>query len=151
MPTPEHTNGKTQRLLISIIVLLTLILLGGTFFVGVRVGEHKSSARALHHFRKAGFPSDVIRDVRGKGNRGHFKRHGYGGEVLSISDESITIVKKDGSEGTIYFEEDTPVKFREEERSLSDVTIGQHVIAIGKPNDDGSIQATMLLLPPWQK
>jgi hypothetical protein len=152
MPTPDLSNGKTQLLLISTVVLLALIVLGGTFFVGVQVGENKSSARALHHLRRAGFPQDVIRDVRGRGSRQRgFRRHGYGGEVISMGENFLTIVRRDGSEGTIHFEKDTPVKLGNEEQFLNDIVIGQNVIAIGKPNDDGSIQATMLLLPSWQK
>ena len=149
MPVPNTVSNRT--LLIAILVVLSFVLLGGTFFVGVKVGEFKSSSHSYKRFRQAGFPQNVIREMRPDRHRFGRQRHGFGGEVLSIGTGTLTVLRRDGTERTIAFGSGTKIENRGEEGTMDDIAIGSEVIAIGKPDEQDVIQAKVIILPTWRR
>jgi hypothetical protein len=146
---PRANSTSNRALLMTIVVMLSLIILGGTFVIGMKVGEFRSSSHAFKRFRQAGFPPDVIREMRPDRYRSGRQRHGFGGEVLSIGSGTLVLLRRDGTERTIAFGSDTKVENRGEQGTVDDITIGSEVIAIGKPDEDDTIHARVLILPPW--
>jgi hypothetical protein len=137
--------------LISILVLLAVLVFGGTFFVGMKVGEYKSRSHSYKHLRHQGFSDRNIRSMRPERYGSRRQRHGFGGEVLSIGTGTLTILRRDGTERIINFGSGTKVQAKERDSSIEDIAIGSEVIAIGKPDEDDAIQATVLILPSWQR
>ena len=145
------SNDPHQKgLLIGIFILLSLILLGGTFVAGVRVGKHLSYARSAKAFRDVGFPPEMVPYHRGRG-RGGFNRHGLAGEVIAIGDDNFTILTNENEEKTLLIGSEMDVFHRRERKALSDVEVGSNVIGIGVPDSEGNIRLKRLMLDPWME
>ncbi|PIR52620.1 hypothetical protein COU76_05520, partial [Candidatus Peregrinibacteria bacterium CG10_big_fil_rev_8_21_14_0_10_49_10] len=131
-----------------IAAILGIVILGGTFAIGLQVGEYRSASRSFRRFREAGFPPEMIREMRPNRNERGLQRHGFGGEVLSVGEGTLTVLRRDGTERTIAIGSGTQVLSEEENVSLADITIGTHVVAIGKTDESDVIHAKVLMVPP---
>jgi hypothetical protein len=68
-----------------------------------------------------------------------------GGEVTAVTDSSITVTGKDGTTGTIHVDGDTTYEVDGTTgQALSDVEVGDFVIAEGTLRDDGSLDADVV-------
>jgi len=65
-----------------------------------------------------------------------------GGEVTAIADNTITVTSKDGTTGTIHVDGDTAYEVNGTTgQALSDIEVGDFVIAEGSLRTDGSLDA----------
>ena len=68
-----------------------------------------------------------------------------GGEVTAVADNTITVTGKDGTTGTIHVDGDTVYEVDGTTgQALSDVEVGDFVIAEGSLRDDGSLDADVV-------
>jgi len=68
-----------------------------------------------------------------------------GGEVTAISDNTITVTRKDGTTGTINVDGDTTYEINgATDQALSDIEVGDLVIAEGTLQADGSLDADVV-------
>ena len=67
-----------------------------------------------------------------------------GGEVTAISGNTITVTGRDGATGTIHVDGDTTYDDRDGTAALSDIEVGDLVIAQGTLRDDGSLDADVV-------
>jgi uncharacterized protein DUF5666 len=68
-----------------------------------------------------------------------------GGEVTAVSDSTITVTGRDGTTGTIHVDGDTTYEVDGTTgQALSDVEVGDFVIAEGALRDDGSLDADVV-------
>lgn len=70
-----------------------------------------------------------------------------GGEILSLSDNNLTIKLSDGGSKIIYFATSTEM-WRQIAVQLSDFKIGESITANGIENDAGALEADIIQLRP---
>lgn len=127
---------KNITIIISIIVLA--LVAGGSFYGGM---VYKSSQAPATGQRT------------GLGQRGTTAgRFAAGanfisGTVAAKDDQSITIKAADGSSKIVFYSTTTDVG-KSVSGTISDVVVGQTVMASGKTNSDGSISATSIQIRP---
>lgn len=145
-------STTTRRVLL---VLGALVILCGTFSLGIRVGE-----------RRAGYVSGWERGYRrmmpfnrgfGRGEEGVAPMmrplfpngHGVFGNVLSVSNGSLVIQGKDGIEQTVLVTSSTKIRVGTETVSLKDIPKDLSKLqasAFGTPNASGQVEARLIRL-----
>ena len=82
-----------------------------------------------------------VREFEGRGLR---NGHGVAGAIISISDNNIIIKDKDNKENTISVSDKTIINQGKDSINIGDLKNDQEIIVIGKPGDDGVIQADLI-------
>ena len=146
-----HSTATRRALL----VLGALVLLCGTFSLGLHLGE-----------RRAGFASGWERGYRhmmpfnrgfGRGEEGtppmmrplFPNGHGVFGNVLSVSNDSLVIQGKDGLEQTVLVTSSTTIRVGTETVGLKDIPKDLSKLqasAFGAPNASGQVEARLIRL-----
>jgi hypothetical protein len=136
------SNSTMKRILP---ILIVIVVAGGIgFYVGTKVSS--GTAPTLGQFR--GGPGTVgtassTRTGRQGGMNGGFT----GGEVVSVSDTSLTVELSDGGSKIILLSPTTRV-FAITESSLLSVATGTEVSVTGTTNSDGSVTADTIQVRP---
>ena len=118
------------------IVIAVIIIGGASFYTGTLYAKgNKSSNRNM-----PGFTSGIARGVRGNGNL-------VNGQILSMDSGSITIQIPNGGSKIIFLTATTPIT-KTVDGALSDLTVGQQIMATGTTNSDGSISAQSIQIRP---
>lgn len=144
-------QSKKLRILIGVLFVLGIILF--IFQAGVFVGYKK----ALFSGRLG---DNYYRGLEGGEENGNMNfldfnagnlpsANGASGSILKISLPNILIADKDGVEKTILVTDDTIFREFRNDISATDLKIGDLVVVVGSPNDNGEIQANLVrVLPP---
>ena len=159
--------------LLPIIIVVAVIIGGGAFYGGMKYTENKSSTGQFsrgnfqnlsseeREQRFQGFGANVSGTFGGDHERGSGFRGGrFGtgsdgprsliGEVISQSDDSLTIKLSDGSTKIVFVSDSTQIT-KSVEGSLDDFSKGEQIFVGGTENPDGSWTAkTIQLFSPLQ-
>lgn len=127
--------------------LAALLLLVGSFYVGMSVGIHKtqrvmdwcegyghlfdrhpSSGSPLLGGPPAGLPGD----------------HGAFGTVLSVSGDTVVISSQDNLEQTVQVTSSTTIRIGHQTGSLTDLQPKDQIAVFGEPGSDGRIGARLI-------
>ena len=93
-------------------------------------------------------------DTHGDGPMGGFLDdlsggHGVAGTIASITGQTLTVEDHDGTEKVVRIESDTVIRKLRDTIQLSDLQVGDMIVAIGSPGDNGEIDAKLIRdLPP---
>lgn len=136
-----------HRILIGVGALLVLLL---TFQAGIFVGYHKAafSFRGGDNYYRT---FDEKKDVRGGfPMMGDFPNaHGASGRIVSIQLPNIVIEDRDKVEKVVATNDRTVIRKFRGEAAMTDLAVGDIVVVIGNPNQNGQIDAEVIrLLPP---
>ncbi len=82
-----------------------------------------------------------MKKIDGKGMR---NGHGIAGEILSLSGDSIVIKNKDNQENTVRINEGTLINRGRDTIAIGSLSVGDRVVVIGKPMEDGVIAAHLI-------
>ncbi len=135
-------------------VIIAVIVAGGIgFYAGMQAGKGstilQNSPGVGGNFQgrtglpaQAGMQNGRQQSFSGQGNGGF-----AGGEILSMSDTSITLKSNDGSSRIVIFSDATKIT-KSVGGSKGDLVAGAQVTVQGTPNSDGSITAQMIQLRP---
>lgn len=127
-----------------------------SFAAGINVGSHKAlfSARFGENYERnflTGPAGEGARPLPPFGEamdptsqKGMRNPHGVGGEILSISGDTIVIKNRDDQENTIRISVATIVNRGKETLAASDLVVGDKIVVVGKPQDDGMIDAHLI-------
>lgn len=136
-----------------IIIGLSLALVALIIFqAGVAVGERRSNF--AHRFGDNFERNFRNPDGRmfGRGFPGDDRLpggHGAVGEIISIALPNIVVSGPDNLEKTIVIGDGTVVRQFQNEITGNDLKVGDHIITLGEPNEEGQIQAKLIrILPP---
>ncbi len=150
MSTSVHAT-VIQRLLI---ICSVLVILCGTFTLGLRIGERKAN-----HFSgwergyRGMMPMLRWGTERQQGQFSPMQRplfpngHGVFGNVLSISSDSLVIQGKDGLEQTVLVTSSTIIRVGQETMNLQDIPkdlTKLQASAFGAPNVSGQVEARLI-------
>ena len=121
-------NNKTK------IIIAGLILIGISFYGGIKYNQSKTPARGTGSALGQGFN-------RGQRSAGQNSTNGFiSGEVLSIDSTSVTLKMRDNGSKIVFVSPSTSV-MKTVSGSLNDIKIGTQVTTVGTANTDGSITA----------
>jgi hypothetical protein len=151
---------KEKKWQIALGILATLVIVTGVFSVGVKVGLHRAGF-------SRGFGENYYRNFTGSGRGvgmmgGNFNRglgnmmgergiggaYGLAGDIISINGGQIIVIDRDGIEKPIVIQDKTIIKRFSETIALSDLKIGDSIVVIGEPNQQGQVQAKLIRTMP---
>lgn len=146
-------NSKTVRGII--IGLGVAILVLGVFKLGQVSGYHKArfSQKFGDNFnrnfidpRGGGFLKDFSDRIAPPGG------HGAVGKIVSISLPLMVVAGPDNIEKTILVSESTEIRKYRDDITTTELKIGDFIVVLGAPNDDGQIEAKLIrTVPPPPK
>ena len=128
-------NNKTKKILS--IVAMAIIIGGGCFFIGYKVGKGGNS------FAKNGmdFPGGNMQRGDGMTKNGGMAS----GEIIAKDDTSVTIKLNNGGSKIVFYSETTDVS-KTIEGAAADLEVGKTIMASGITNTDGRITAKTIQL-----
>ncbi len=137
---------------ISGLLLVALI----SFGVGVKVGAHKAffSARFGENYERNFLGGDERRDQSMKKmankmmDKGMRSGHGVAGEILSVNDQTLIIKDRDNQEVTVRLNEMTTINRGKESVTQGTLLVGDRIVVVGKPGEDGVIAAALIRIFP---
>ncbi|MFA7682513.1 MAG: hypothetical protein WCX61_05810 [Candidatus Peribacteraceae bacterium] len=146
MPTDSSAN---RSILIIIIVLLSIIILGGTFTVGLRAGQFRCERDSFRQLRHMGFPDDVLGGGPPPAGRGMERmwqqnEYGFAGEVISVNDGTIVLLSRANEERTLSVDSGAIMGPPHAPQSIKNVTVGSQIVGFGEPKADGTISVRHL-------
>lgn len=125
-----------------------------SFALGVKVGLHKAlfSARFGENYERnflgggAGWggrmmPFGRMMDFDDRGVR---NPHGVGGEIISISGDTLVIKDRNNQENSVRVSATTSINRGREIMTAGNLAVGDQVVVVGKPGDDGVIVAELI-------
>ena len=129
---------------ILLVVVLGLLVAGGSFGIGYKVAQLKNRATISSRFsnmRLQGGPQGATSGARFVG------RNQVAGDITSLDDKSLTIKMADGSSKIILLS-DSLIVNKSVEASRTDLKVGGKIAVFGAVNTDGSVTASSIELDP---
>lgn len=159
----ECFRSHKYKILLLVMGFVIIGLVG--FATGLKVGLDK--ARFLYNWgenyernfigpKQGGFPDrfegrqgGMMGPGSGMGSgmmmgQGFRNGHGIGGDIISISDNSLVVKDEFNNENKVNVTDKTIIKLFGEDLKFSDLKQGERVVVMGKPNDNGSIDAVLI-------
>ena len=141
---------KSKWVQVVIVCLAGLILLTGSFWLGVNIGARKS-----RHFND--WCGNFDRQMPGREDRGIGQgllppppvlpgSHGVFGKVISVSGSSLVIQGKDNLEQDVLVTTSTQIRLGRDQAALQDVKADMEASVLGAPNSQGQIEARLIRL-----
>lgn len=153
MATQDIIKSKKFKIAAGVIGIILFGLV--SFAVGVKVGLHKArfsynwgenyERNFIGHRPGPGMPGGMFGGMMGDFEGRDFRNaHGLAGAVVSVSDNNIIIKDRDGKENTISVTDKTIIKSRRDNLKVSDLKPDDQIVVIGKPSDNGVINADLI-------
>lgn len=147
--TPQPSGGSnlfpTKLFKWGAFGVCALIILLGAFALGVRVGFHE--ARFTENWEQqypANFGGLSGPPIKRSPRDPFFAAHGVQGAILSLGQNTIIIKGGDNSEQTVDIAADTSIRQNFTDLKFGDLKVGESVIVIGQPNEQGQIEAKFI-------
>ncbi|PJA87197.1 MAG: hypothetical protein CO141_00675 [Candidatus Moranbacteria bacterium CG_4_9_14_3_um_filter_42_9] len=155
----ENQKPKTKNLKTAAIVVGSLFAILVIFAAGVAVGLKKARFSAdfgrnyERNFLGSRFDQDrgmpgrsgpiggMMREFSGRDFR---NAHGISGTIISITENNLIIKDRDNKENTVAVTDKTVIKKGRDNAQLSDLKQNDQVVIIGKPGDNGVINADLI-------
>lgn len=125
--------------ILAAIVLLLVYQLG--MYVGYRKAAFTFRWGDNYHRVFGGPKEGFLRDF---GGRDLINGHGMAGEILSINGQSLVVRGPDNVEKAVSVSDTMVVRKGWQTLKFSDLKVGDRIVAIGTPKDDGSVTANFI-------
>lgn len=160
MDIKNLSQSKTFRVaVISLGVLLVALM---SFSAGVSVGLRKAKfSYAFGENYERNFGSGPMMPEKGMmrgggpmaqlfgGDDRDFRNgHGLVGEILSVADDSLVVKDISGNESVVSLGKQTLIKNGRSDAAISGLKPGDKIAVIGRPADDGMIEARLIRVLP---
>ncbi|MDB5254979.1 MAG: hypothetical protein JWL92_355 [Candidatus Nomurabacteria bacterium] len=137
-----HNISKTT---LALFAIGAFVLLLTSFSLGQAVGYRKASfafqnGNSFYKISPHGGPMIPAGDFS--------DAHGSAGTVLSIVLPTIVIQDRDNTEKTVLLNDKTAIRRFRDSIKAEDIAVGDQVVAIGEPNDQSQIVATLIRIIP---
>ncbi len=138
-----------QKNLIAPLIVGAIILSGGSFYVGMQYQKSQTPTPAFQRTAGAGSAFAGRGGAGGPQGRiaGSFGGNMTAGQVVSKTDNSLTVQLRDGSSKIVIYSTSTRVG-KATDGSMTDVNAGAEVTISGSANPDGSVTASMIQIRP---
>jgi hypothetical protein len=122
-----------------LIVILLIFNLG--VFVGFKKAKYSYRWGENYHQMFGGPRGGFMQDFQGKD---FTAGHGTVGQVIKVEDKSIIVSGPDQVEKIIKLTDQTEIRQGREIIKTDQIKTGDLIVAIGSPNDDGTIEAKLI-------
>lgn len=147
MTFKEFTQSKHFSKIIYIIggLLVALVIFQAGIFVGYRNAAFSISWDKAH-YGNARDPKSIFapfgRDMDDR------NPHGAIGEVISVQFPTLMIKGPSGNEAIVLIGSTTSIRNMRNQASTSDIKIGDQIVTVGDPDEQGQIRATLIRIMP---
>lgn len=128
---------------IIVIVIVIVIVVGTGAFYGGMVYGKSQKGNAFNPGRLQGFNGNSAQRGMRQGANGNF----VNGEILSLDDKSITVKIPNNGSKIIFYSQSTAVS-KTVDGTISDLKVGDNIMATGDSNTDGSVTAKTIQIRP---
>ena len=138
---------------IVILCIAVFMVLAFVFNLGVFVGEKKAEFSfkwAEKYHKNFGGPEAGFFGNMMEMGRQFTEANGVFGEIININNQTITIKGIDNIEKSILVGDKTTLRFQRDDKKFSDLKIGDSIVVVGQPNDNGQIEANLIRVMPPQ-
>lgn len=158
----EIVSTKAFRTVLILFASLLVIL--ATFAAGIHIGERKArysyqwGANYEKNFAGPGRDERGPRGMMGGPGAMGFSRdfqgaemrnpHGLAGIIVSVNGSTIVVKDSGNKENTISATDATFIKAGRDSLKISDLKTDEHVVVLGKPGDNGTINADLIRVFP---
>lgn len=144
-------NNKASKIMAGLaVILISMIIFQAGFFVGY----HKASFINKWDNRYLGnakYPKSAYSPFMMMRRGDEINPHGALGQIVSINLPTFMVKGPNRAEITVNINSDTSIRKMRDEASSSDLIIGQNVVIIGEPSNDGDINAKLIRILPTTK
>lgn len=134
-----------KRVIVGLAGFVVLVLIFG---VGMKIGELKArfSYRWAESYHKnfGGPRGGFFGDWRGFPRGDFIESHGTFGEIIKINDSDLVIKGQGDMEKIILISEKTTVEKGRDTIKKEELKVGDRVVVIGSPNEQGQIEAKLI-------
>lgn len=131
-----------------IVGLLAIVVIVLAFGLGILVGEKKAkfSYRWAEQYHKmfAGPRAGFFGDWRSFPRREFIEAHGNFGEIIEIKENEFVIKGKEDVEKVISITDKTIIQKERLKTKKEDLKVGNWVVVIGSPTEEGKIEAKFI-------
>ena len=126
--------------------VIVVLIFGAGMFVGGMKARFSYRWAESYHKNFAGPKGGFFGDWQGSPPvPGDFiESHGTFGEIITINDSDFVINGRDGVEKIIIIKEDTAIKKGRITIKKDELKVGDQVVIIGSPNEQGQIEAKLI-------
>lgn len=143
---------QSKSFKVIIIVISGLIVLMLVFKLGMFIGGTKArfSYRWAESYHKnfAGPRAGFFGDWRNFPKGDFIESRGTFGEIIKINDSDLVVKGQDNTERVIIITEKTAIEKGKETIKKDGLKVGDRIVVIGSPNDEGQIEAKLIRVMP---
>ena len=147
MKFKEFTQSKHFSKIIYTIggLLIALIIFQAGIFVGYRNAAFSINWDKAH-YGNARDPRSIFAPFGRDAD--DMNPHGAIGEVISIKLPLVMIKGQSGNDAIVLIDSTTSIRSMRNQASTSDIKIGDQIVTVGTPDDQGQIHATLIRIMP---
>ena len=151
--TADDNSNKTWGLKNLITVswcLLGLIILLLVFKAGMAVGFKKANFSiqwGQHYSQNFAGPRDSFL-LRTFGPDEYIEANGAFGQILQVNKDSLIMIGASNVEKIILLKDDSIIRAQKRELELNELRVGDNIVVIGEPNENGQIEAKLIRIMP---
>jgi len=145
VPAPVLSKTPHSKVFKFVVALLAeLILLIGTFSLGMNVGFHKAG---FTYSWSQNYPNNFGGRqalVAPPPSSAFFNPHGLDGTILNSDKNTLVLKDEDNTEKTVLISSQTSIRLNFQNLKAADLKAGEEVVVIGEPNPQGQIEAKLI-------
>lgn len=156
--TPKNWHEKTQNFLkqiaesnkttMTIYGLGTLLVIIVIFQAGMIVGTRRGFyQRSWNENYRDNFPMPMHAGVKAQAPTAH----GTAGTIISISLPTMVVQDQDGREKIVLIRDTTIIKSGTDTTVATSLLVGDMIVAIGTPNQQGQLLANLIRIMPTEQ
>lgn len=125
-----------------------VLIFGAGIFVGQMKARFSYRWAESYHKNFAGPKGGFLGDLRGFPAGDFIESRGAFGEIIQISNSDFVVKGRGDAEKVIVVSKDTVIQKGRETIKKEELKVGDKVVIIGSPNEEGQIEARLIRLFP---
>jgi hypothetical protein len=127
--------------------LILAFVFGVGVFVGAKRADFSFRWAEEYHRNFAGPEGGFFGNIMDTKN-GFIDANGCIGQIININGQKLTIKGKDNVEKIVLVSDKTTIIFQRKDLKLSELKADDNIIIMGRPNDQGQIEADFIRVMP---
>jgi len=150
----EEEKQKNRDILKWIIIglagfVVVVLIFGAGMFVGAMKANFSYRWAEQYHKNFAGPQAGFFGDWRMPPFSDFIEGHGTVGEIIKIEGNNLIVKGRENIEKIVLVNEKTVIKSGFKDIKISDLKVGDMIVIIGSPNEQGQIEAKLIrVFPP---
>ncbi|MDP3990962.1 MAG: hypothetical protein U1C56_02525 [Candidatus Curtissbacteria bacterium] len=127
-----------------LVVVVIVLVLGAGIFIGEKKANFSYRWAEQYHKNFAGPRGGFFSDWQSFPRGDFIEGHGAFGEVIQIDDAGLVVKGRGDVEKVILTTQDTTIQKGRETIKKEELKIGDQIVIIGSPNEEGQIEAKLI-------